>query len=144
MQGTHRWTQTVLIWDFDFLKLRYLRQKPLHSTYLRIGRGIVKIVGIRSRFVQTMPLFCCGTKNCGDCESYCGGVKFPKHYVNMTPWIKGCDYGASWTKGIGIDVRLLISVCHLWYGRPWEILVWLTLQRLSQFSIQDSGSKSGD
>lgn len=42
-----------------------------------------------------------------------GIVKLPMHYNNVTLWIKGCDHGASSTRGISLDVMLLINVRYL-------------------------------
>lgn len=95
---------------FDLMFLKCCELTP------RCRYEIVEILGIRSWFPQMASVFCCGTWNGEDYRKY-GGTKLPIHYIDVRPF-EGCDYSASWTKGIDLGTIMLTDVCYLRYGGP--------------------------
>lgn len=69
----------------------------------------MEILGIKSRFPQTEPLFCCETKNGDGCENYIE-MEIPMHYIDTKLWIEGSNHNASWTRDIDLDAMWVISV----------------------------------
>lgn len=69
----------------------------------------MEMVGIKSWFPYTVPLFCYGTRNGDHCENY-NETEFPMHYIDATLWVEGYDHGVSWTKEIDLDAISLIDV----------------------------------
>lgn len=94
--------------DFDFVRPQFFHQKCFQISNFRIRLDLVEIVGIKRRFRQKAPLFCCAIKNREVCRSY-GEAKLRKRYIEATRWTEGCDLDAFWIKDVDFELVLLIS-----------------------------------